>query len=841
MIVYTRDQLDEVVAAYLEMPAFAFDTETIGVNPLDPRRNEVVWVSLATYGRSDVIPMGHPNGRLLRIEPGRTPTGKVSKDMKKATKVFSRPPQQLSRTEAFDALKPLFFSDRVKVGHNIKFDLCSIWKYTGALLPGPYVDTQNAAYLINSSMKGQYKLGLCVKRELGFIYDKSVGKDIAAQPFKETAKYSRFDALYTWLLWTQVYAARVPEVQRVFDVEAELIGVLCEMEQEGVHLDQDALQPLFDEMTVEVEELKGKVYKAAGKVFDLGSTQQLGNLLYKERGLKPLKVSDKTGVPSVDADSLEKHRHRDPVVRAYLEWTDVDKLLGTYVAPYLGEHLVDGKIHASFNAMGAETGRFCVDPETLVEMPRDLARHPDGIPLKDIKVGDLVYSFTWDKRLVLRPVKWVGPTKVAATKVVTVQDRDGKVTVLRLSADHLVRKYRGEWQPAGALKPDDRLMGMLPRRYSESGHAFFPPSKKRALPGKETGGKVYEHRWVYEARTGHRPSTKAVVHHIDHNKVNNHWSNLQAMPIGEHVSHHRQHAKLLHATNHTVLSVVDGPVMQLWDIEVEDTHTFIGSDVALHNSSSNPNLQNVPRPGTEKGTKIRGLFYAPGNDLLVVADYSQVEPRIYAGLSKDPAMMKSYLDADGDFYTLIADPFGLDRSAGKKMFLSVAYGIGPDKLAADTGIKITRAKAILDDFDHQFPVAGEFKRKVIRDCRRRRPPYVETLLGRRRFLPMIFAQDFGLKMRAERQAFNTVIQGGAADINKLAMLVVNKDLKALDPRCKMLLTVHDEIVTRVPKDIAEEAAHCVKTAMESIGRDVKLPVPLVADVKVVKRWSEAKN
>ena len=190
-------------------------------------------------------------------------------------------------------------------------------------------------------------------------------------------------------------------------------------------------------------------------------------------------------------------------------------------------------------------------------------------------------------------------------------------------------------------------------------------------------------------------------------------------------------------------------------------------------SSSNPNLQNVPRPGTEKGTKIRGLFYAPEGELLVVADYSQVEPRIYAGLSRDPAMMRAYLDADGDFYTLIAEPFGLNRNAGKKMFLSVAYGIGPDKLAADTGIKPTSAKQILDDFDRQFPVAGEYKRRVIRECRRRKPPYVETLLGRRRYLPTIFAQDFGVKMRAERQAFNTVIQGGAADVNKLAMIEIH--------------------------------------------------------------------
>ena len=113
------------------------------------------------------------------------------------------------------------------MGHNIKFDLCSIWKYLGELPQAPFVDTINAAYLINSSMKGQYKLGMCVKRELGFIYDKSMGKDIAAQPFKETAHYSRLDSLYTWLLWTQVYEQQIPQVQRVFDVEADLVDVLC--------------------------------------------------------------------------------------------------------------------------------------------------------------------------------------------------------------------------------------------------------------------------------------------------------------------------------------------------------------------------------------------------------------------------------------------------------------------------------------------------------------------------------------------------------------------------------------------------------------------------------------
>lgn len=623
-VITTLEQLAELVDYYIEMPGFAFDVETIGSHPLDPRRNEVVWLSLATYGRSDTIPMGHPNGKLLRVVPGRTPGGKVSKNAKLATKIWGPAPAQLERHEAFTGLKPLLLSEsHFKVAHNTPFDVGSCEKYLPGRIPGPYVDTGVAAYLLNSSHRPvagfakPYALGSLVKRELNWVYDKSIGKDIAAQSFADVALYSRLDSLVTWLLWTQRFAHRVHEVAKVWELESQLIEVIIDMEMEGAPVDVAALQPLHDELEVELEELRGRCYKEAGKTFDLGSTQQLATILFTERKLRPRKMTKggKDGLnpkPSTDAEALEPYRTRDKLVGAYLEHGDVHKLQSTYVTPYLQDHLVNGRIHAHFNAMGAETGRF---------------------------------------------------------------------------------------------------------------------------------------------------------------------------------------------------------------------------------SSSNPNLQNVPRPGTAKGKKIRGLFIAPEGYQLVVADYSQVEPRVYAGLSGDPAMMKAYLKDDGDFYTVIAEPFGLDRNVGKKMFLSVAYGIGPDKLAADAGISVTKAKKILDDFDVQFPVAGEFKRKVIRDCRRRKPPHVLTLLGRRRYLPTIFAQDYGVKMRAERQAFNTVIQGGAADINKLAGVEMHARLREFDPRCRMLLTVHDEWVVMVPERVAAEAAEVVRQAMEGIAL---LPVPLVADLKVVSRWADAK-
>jgi DNA polymerase I-like protein with 3'-5' exonuclease and polymerase domains len=248
-------------------------------------------------------------------------------------------------------------------------------------------------------------------------------------------------------------------------------------------------------------------------------------------------------------------------------------------------------------------------------------------------------------------------------------------------------------------------------------------------------------------------------------------------------------------------------------------------------SSRNPNLQNVPAPHTSHGKAIRNLFFAPEGYKLIVADYSQIEPRVIASMSKDPIMMKNYLEG-GDIYTTIGDTMGVDRKAGKVLVLSIAYGVGPDKIAKQIGCKLTEAKTLLDDFGKKFNAINKYRLLVVSSTRQK--GYVTTILGRRRYLPEITSKNFGDKAGAERQAFNTRIQGSAADIMKLAMI---RAQEMIPKEAKLLLTVHDELVTLTPDNKAEETAEAIREAMEGI---TLLDVPLLADVKTVQRWGQAK-
>jgi DNA polymerase-1 len=254
-------------------------------------------------------------------------------------------------------------------------------------------------------------------------------------------------------------------------------------------------------------------------------------------------------------------------------------------------------------------------------------------------------------------------------------------------------------------------------------------------------------------------------------------------------------------------------------------------------SSSDPNLQNIPSSG-QYGKLIRNLFIAPEGYKLVVADYSQIEPRIIAAFSRDPIMVDNYLTG-GDIYTTIGNTMGVDRKAGKVLVLSIAYGVGPDKIAQQVGCTITDARKLLDDFTKKFIDIQKYRGRVIRQAIEKTPvPYVETVFGRRRYIPDLKNGDKGLRARAERQAFNTMIQGSAADLMKLAIVRAHSCFVD-EPDVNVVLTIHDELVTVAREDLAEEAAEAIRVSMEGI----KLPeinIPLVADVKIVDRWGEAK-
>ncbi|CAB4122126.1 PolA DNA polymerase I - 3'-5' exonuclease and polymerase domains [uncultured Caudovirales phage] len=656
-IITTDDQLSELVAYYMAQDAFVFDVETMGDHRGDPRQNQVVWIALATDGRVDVIPMGHPNGEYIRTEYPLLPSAQdriikglplraidYSKDERKATKIFGKAPEQLSPGEVFLALKPLFFSDLLKIGHNLKFDIQSVSKYIGGLPSRPYACTLNAAFILDT--RNSHHLGLddCLKREFDYNMVKGVGAQIEIHTFDDVATYAGLDADWTWKLWNK-YAPRLEKdnVHGVFNLEMDILHVISKMELHGADIDVEALKVLKANLELQLETTKADIYRLAGKAFNINSVPEKQKLLFSAkkdggRGLRPRVLTPKgitnseNGLAPVISDfsvsepALKAFQGKDALVDALLNYSDLNKLLTTYVIPYLG--------------------------------------------------GDI--------------------TRTTAGKAKTVA--------------------------------------------------------KKALLLK---GRIHTDFIQYGADTGRF-------------------------------------------------------------------------------SSRNPNLQNVPNPRTINGKAIRNLFVAPEGHQLVVADYSQIEPRILSSFSGDRILCQNYIDGV-DIYTTIGDTVGIDRSGAKTLVLGMMYGIGPEKIASSIGVSGKEARDLLDSFANKFPSISKYKRKVVAETRRRGPvPYALTYMNRRRYLPDMLSPEIRKRAGAERQAFNTVIQGSAADLIKLAMVRADS---LLPDGAAMILTIHDELVTVAPKEIIEETAAAIREAMEGIKA---LSIPMLADVKIVNKWGEAK-
>lgn len=656
-IVTTAEQLSELISAYDKVDSFAFDVETVGDHRGDPRQNIVTWISMSTYDRVDVIPMGHPNGEYLRTEFPLLPSAQArvakglelrasdySKDERKAKRIFGPAPEQLTPAEVFKALKPLLMSDKVKAGHNLKFDLQSVSKYIGGLPAQPYACTLNATFILDSQNRNSMGLDDCLEREFGYHMVKGVGKEVEKYSFEEVATYAALDAEWTWKLWLKLSAQLDADGLRgIFNLEMDVLEVICNMELRGADIDVNELGKLKANLELQLETTKADIYRLAGKAFNINSVPEKQKILFSPkkdggRGLKPKVLTDagkkraEEGKPSslsdfsVSEPALQYFEGKDALVDALLNYSNLNKLLTTYVIPYLGGDitrtlagkskivskkslLLDGKLHTDFVQYGAETGRF---------------------------------------------------------------------------------------------------------------------------------------------------------------------------------------------------------------------------------SSRNPNLQNVPAPHTANGKAIRNLFVAPEGYSLVVADYSQIEPRVIASFSQDRIMCGAYMNGE-DIYTTIGNTMGVDRKAGKVLVLSLAYGVGPDKISTQIGCSLTEARDLLDEFASKFSSVSRYKKQVIADSRRRAPiPYVSTLLKRRRYLPDLRSNEIWKRARAERQAFNTVIQGSAADLIKVAMIRAHK---LIPDESALTLTVHDELVTVTPTSMAEETAEAIRESMEGINA---LSIPMLADVKIVQRWGEAK-
>ncbi len=272
-------------------------------------------------------------------------------------------------------------------------------------------------------------------------------------------------------------------------------------------------------------------------------------------------------------------------------------------------------------------------------------------------------------------------------------------------------------------------------------------------------------------------------------------------------------------------------------------HTSLNQTVTATGrlSSSEPNLQNIPIR-TDVGREIRKAFIAEPGSGLLSADYSQIELRVLAHMSGDPALILTFQQNEDVHTRTASEIFGLPpdeitaemRRKAKAVNFGIIYGISAFGLAQDIGVSNAEAKRYIDSYFARYPKVREFIDRTIHSAKTK--GYVTTLFERRRFIPEISSSTAAVRSFGERTAVNTPIQGTAADLIKLAMIRIHSRLARQELRSKMILQIHDELVFEVPDDEIDPMKSLVAEEMEGV---LALSVPIKVDIGTGKNWDEA--
>jgi DNA polymerase-1 len=260
-------------------------------------------------------------------------------------------------------------------------------------------------------------------------------------------------------------------------------------------------------------------------------------------------------------------------------------------------------------------------------------------------------------------------------------------------------------------------------------------------------------------------------------------------------------------------------------------------------SSDHPNLHNIP-VRSDEGKVFRSAFVPRTGWSLLVADYNQIELRCIAHLAQDPGLIGAF-KAGQDIHTATAaQVFGVkpkdvnhdQRSKAKMVSYGLAYGMEAYGLSQRLGIAVDEASEILNSYFAAFPNVRAYMDKAIADARHKE--YTETLFGRRRRIPELRSDNFRVRQAGERQAMNAAIQGLAADIFKIALVRLDKDLSEANYTARIVLQVHDEVVLEVPKEEHDKVEQLVLDVMHQAA---ELDVPLEVNLAWGATWADAKG
>jgi len=309
-------------------------------------------------------------------------------------------------------------------------------------------------------------------------------------------------------------------------------------------------------------------------------------------------------------------------------------------------------------------------------------------------------------------------------------------------------------------------------------------------------------------------------------------------PIIDHIENFRELEKLRNTYIDVLPTLINKTTGRI--------HTTYNQTIASTGrlSSSEPNLQNIPIR-TELGKKVREVFVAEKGHTLVAADYSQIDLRVVACLAKDEKMIDIFKSGQDIHTATAAAIHGVKleevdkemRRSAKEVNFGVLFGMGAFGLSSRTGISRYEAQEFIDKYFNTFSGVKKYIEGVIE--KGKKEGYVETMFGRRRYIPELISNNFQLRSSGERMAISMPVQGTEADIMKLAMIAVDKKIieKGLADKAKMILQVHDEIVLEVEESVKDEVAEIVKNEMQTV---VKLEVPLDVEVSIGYCWGKLK-
>lgn len=348
----------------------------------------------------------------------------------------------------------------------------------------------------------------------------------------------------------------------------------------------------------------------------------------------------------------------------------------------------------------------------------------------------------------------------------------------------------------------------------------------------EQGGPGFGIKPIKKIKTGYSTDAEVLEKLAEDATIDN--------PIPKLIVEHRELTKLV-STYLVALAEAIYPERALGAGRI---HSSFNQTVAATGrlASSDPNLQNIPIR-TDVGREIRRAFIADPGNVLISADYSQIELRLLAHLSRDPALIQAFHDGQDIHTAVAAQIHGIpidqvnraQRNGAKMVNFGIVYGITAFGLARRLGVSNTQAEEIITGYKKRFAGITTFLQECIEQATRQ--GYVQTMLGRRRPIPEIESPIPARRAFAERTAINSVVQGSAADLIKLAMVDLHAKLSPAASPCRMLLQIHDELVFECPADQAETAKQMIVSTMENA---MQLSVPLKADAATAANWFDGK-